>query len=92
MRINYKKECFMEKTSLLDSIWQNGTFKIKIKGNTYVSFYNNSHYGKGTILFDNDDFVLTSSHARWIIFWTPFVEIVKDKYLIVNNELTVSDI
>jgi hypothetical protein len=83
---------FAEKINKLDGIWQNGAFKIKIKGSAYVSFYNNSRYGKGEITYDNEKFALTSSHARWIIFWTPFVEIVKGKYLIVNNELTVSDI
>jgi len=82
----------MEKNNRLDGIWGNGVFKIKIKGNSYVSFYNNSRYGKGTIIFDNEKFVLTSSHARWIIFWTPFVEIVIGEYLFINDEITFSGI
>ena len=82
----------MEKGSNLDGIWQNGAFKIKIKGNFYVSYYNNSRYGKGLIMFGKETFYLTSSHARWLIFWTPFIENVKGKYLIGNDELTVSDI
>jgi len=82
----------MEKINILDSIWGNGAFKIKIKGSVYVSFYNNSRYGKGTIIYDDEKFTLTSSHARCIFFWSPFVEIVKGKYLMGNDELTVSDI
>ena len=82
----------MEKNNEFDGIWENGAFKIKLKGNAYVSFYNNSRYGKGTIIFDNEKFVLTSSHARWIIFWTTFVEIVIGEYLFANDEITVSGI
>jgi hypothetical protein len=86
------KETFMEKNKILDGIWQNSAFKIKIKGSAYVSFYNNSRYGKGTIIFDIEKFKLTSSHARWIIFWTSFVERITSKYHIENNEFTVSGI
>ena len=82
----------MEKNNGFDGIWENGAFKIKIKGNAYVSLYNNSRYGKGTIIFDNEKFVLTSSHARSIFFWTPFVEIVTGKITNTNDELSVSDI
>ena len=82
----------MEKPNILDGIWQNGAFKIKIKGSAYVSFYKNSRYGKGAITFDNSNFILKSSHVRWMIFWAPFVENVTGKYLIGNDELTVSDI
>jgi hypothetical protein len=67
-------------------------FKIKIKGNTYVSFYNNRRYGKGTIIYDNENFTLTSTHARWLVFWTPFVETVKGKYIKENAQVTVSGI
>jgi hypothetical protein len=87
-----RKEVFMERNIRFNGIWQNGVFKIKIKGSAYVSFYNNSRYGKGTITYDNDNFILTSSQARWMIFWKPFVESVKGKYFIGNDELTVSDI
>jgi hypothetical protein len=82
----------MEKISGLDGIWGNGAFKVIVKGSAYVSFYNNSRYGKGEIRYDDDCFVLISSHARWMFFWTPFVEIVKGKYTNTNDELTVSDI
>jgi len=82
----------MEENNKLDGIWGNGAFKIKIKGNAYVSFYNNSRYGKGIITYDNGEFFLTSSHARWIIFWTPFVESVTGKIIKTNDELSVSDI
>jgi ATP-dependent Clp protease ATP-binding subunit ClpA len=85
-------DAFIEKSNKFVGIWQNGAFKVKIKESAYVSFYNNSRYGKGTIIYGNDKFVLISSHARRMIFWTPFVEIVKGKYLIENDELTVSDI
>jgi len=82
----------MEENNRFDGIWENGVFKLKIKGNTYISFYNNSRYGKGTIIFDNENFILTSSHARWIIFWTLFVENVMGKYLFADDAVTVSDI
>jgi len=55
----------------LDGVWGNGAFKITIKGSAYVSFYNGFRYGKGTITFDNGNFVLTSSHTRWMLFWRP---------------------
>jgi hypothetical protein len=82
----------MKKINVLDGIWGNGAFKVVVKGNAYVSFYNNSHYGKGTIIYGNENFTLTSSYARWMFFWSPFVEIVKGKYINTNDELTVSDI
>jgi fibronectin type 3 domain-containing protein len=82
----------MENNKKLDGVWKNDVFKVKIKGNTYVSYYNNSRYGKGKIIYDNENFVLTSTHARWLFFWTPFVEVVKGEYIITNEELTVSGI
>jgi hypothetical protein len=82
----------MEKINRLDGIWRNDAFKIKIKGRAYVSFYNSRRYGKGTIIFDNGKFILTSSHARSFFFWTPYVETVSGKIINTNNELSVSDI
>ena len=82
----------MEEINRLDGIWTNDGFKIKVEGNNYVSFYNNSRYGKGTITYDNENFTLTSSHARWFLFWTPFVETVTGKYAKKNAQLTVSGI
>jgi hypothetical protein len=82
----------MENNKKLDGVWKNDAFKVKIKGDTYVSFYNNFRYGKGKIIYDNENFVLTSTHARWLIFWTPFVEAVEGKYIYANDKLTVSGI
>jgi len=68
-------------------------FKIKIKGNTYVSFCNGRRYGKGTIIYDNGNFTLTSTHACWLFFWSPFVETVNGKYIKENAQvITVSGI
>jgi len=87
-----------EKTGL-DGKWVSavalvhGVFKVIVKGNTYVSFYNGWRYGKGTIIYDNENFTLTSTHARWLFFWTPFVEVVKGKYLKESaQKITVSGI
>jgi hypothetical protein len=82
----------MDKITNLDGKWGNGAFKISLKGNAYTSFYNNSRYGKGTITYDNESFILTSTHARWPFWWSPFVEIVKGKYVYTNDELAVSEI
>jgi len=82
----------MENNKKLDGVWKNDTFKVKIKGDTYVSFYNKYRYGKGKIIYDNERFTLTSTHAHWLIFWIPFVEVVEGKYIFVNNKLTVSGI
>jgi len=82
----------MEKINNLDGIWKNGVFIILIKVNAYESFYNNYRYGKGTIIYDNENFTLTSTHARWFIFWRRFVETVTGKYVIKNDKLTVSGI
>jgi hypothetical protein len=82
----------MEKIASLDGKWGNGGFKISLKGNGYTSFYKNSRYGKGTIIYDNENFTLTSTHARGLFGWTHFVEIVKGKYVYTKDELTVSEI
>jgi len=91
----------MENNKKLDGVWKNELFKVKINGDTYVSYYNNSRYGKGKIIFENERFTLTSTHARWLIFWIPFVEVVEGKYFVevvkgeyfyANNKLTVSGI
>jgi hypothetical protein len=77
----------------LDGTWSSGSFKLIIKGNTYVSWYNCLLYGKGTLAYDNENFILTSTHARCKFFlWLPYVERVKGKYIVVNDELTVSNV
>ena len=82
----------MDNNKELDGVWKNGAFKVKIKGDTYVSFYNNYRYGKGKIIYDNERFTLTSTHACWLFFWIPFVEVVEGKYIYANDKLTVSGI
>jgi hypothetical protein len=82
----------MDENSRLDGVWGDGVFKLIVKGYTYESFYNGSRYGKGTITYDNENFTLTSSHARWLFFWLHFVEEVKGKYILENDDLIVSDI
>jgi hypothetical protein len=64
----------MEGNNRLDGKWVSavalvhGVFKVIVKGNNYVSFYNGWRYGKGTIIYDNENFTLTSTHARWLFF------------------------
>jgi hypothetical protein len=83
----------MEKNTKLNGTWENGVFRLIIKGDKYVSLYNGFRYGKGTILYDDENFALTSTHAYWKFFlWHRFVEIVKGKYKFENNELTVSGV
>jgi hypothetical protein len=82
----------MREIGNLDGTWENGLFKLVIKGSTYVSFYNGSRYGKGTFVYDNENFTLTSTHARRLFFWTPFVEEVKGSYILTGDEVTVSNI
>jgi len=74
--------------------WSNGVFSLVIKKDKYVSFCDGFRYGKGTILYDNGTFSLTSTHAsKFLLLWTPFTERVKGKYSINgDDELTVSDI
>ena len=68
-------------------------FKIKIRENAYVSFCNGRRYGKRTIIYDNENFTLTSTHARWLFFWSPFIETVNGKYIKENAQvITVSGI
>jgi len=96
----------MEKIKL-DGKWESAVtlvhdvFKVIVKGNTYVSFCNGLRYGKGKIIYDNEKFTLTSTHAcwlfsfrmPWLFLWTPFVEEVEGKFINVNdNSLTVSGI
>jgi hypothetical protein len=81
-----------DENNRLDGMWGNSVFNLIVKGNTYVSFYNGFHYGKGKIIYDNEKFILTSSHARWVFLWIPFVEIVTGKYIYTNDELAVSNI
>jgi hypothetical protein len=76
----------------LDGTWSSESFKLIVKGNTYVSRYNGLLYGKGTIVYDNEKFILTSTHARVMFFlWIPYVERIKGKYIVENDELTVSN-
>jgi hypothetical protein len=83
----------MDFNGLLDGTWENGSFKLFVKGKTYVSFYKGFRYGKGTIKYDNENVTLTSTHAHWIFFlWTPFVEVIKGKYILTNEGLTVSNV
>jgi hypothetical protein len=86
----------------LDGTWKKWPFKLAIKGNSYVSYYFygpfSLRYGKGTFVYDNENFTLTSTHAAlwlgtiWTPFWTPFVEELRGKYVLANDEVTVSDI
>jgi hypothetical protein len=83
----------MDFYSILDGTWENGSFKLTIKGNTYVSYYNGFRYGKGTIEYDNENVTLTSTHAHWFLFiWQPFVERVKGKYILADGKLIVSNV
>ncbi|GHV86642.1 hypothetical protein AGMMS50230_22500 [Spirochaetia bacterium] len=83
----------MDFGGILDGTWVNGSFKLTIKGNTYVSYYNDSPYGKGTINYDNENVTLISTHAHWFLFiWQPFVESVKGKYILANGELILSNV
>jgi len=79
----------MEKINRLDGTWRNGAFKVKLKGNAYISYYGKRRYGKGTFIYDNEKFTLTSTHARCLFYWTPFVEVVTGKFVKTNGELTV---
>jgi hypothetical protein len=80
----------MDKKNKLDGAWVNGAFKLTIKGKACAGFYKGTYYGKGTIMYDNNTFTLTSSHARLIFMWVPFIEQVKGKYILANGELTVT--
>jgi hypothetical protein len=82
----------MDKSGKLDGTWGNGVFKLVIKRNKYKSLSGGSLYGKGRISYDNGVFTLTSTHARRLLFWTPFVEEVKGNYILAGNEITVSNI
>jgi len=82
----------MEKNTRLDGIWENGAFRLTIKGDKYVSFYNGFRYGRGTIVYDNENFTLTSTHAYWFFLRQRFVETVCGKYIFADNETIVSNI
>jgi hypothetical protein len=83
----------MEKNTKLNGTWENGFFRLIIKGDRYVSLYNGFRYGRGTIIYDNENFTLTSTHASWMFFlWQPFVETVNGKYIFTNDEIIVSNI
>ena len=83
----------MAKKTKYDGAWENKDFRVVIKGNKYTSFYFGALYGKGTIKFDNDNVILTSTHAHRIFFiWVPFVEEVKGKYAFTNDGIVVSHI
>ena len=83
----------MKKNTRLNGTWENGVFRLVIKGDKYVSLYNGFRYGKGTIIYDNEKFTLTSTHAYWKFFlWHRFVEIVNGRYISSNNEIIVSNI
>jgi hypothetical protein len=83
----------MDEKFILNGTWKNGFFKLVIKGNAYVSFYNGSRYGKGILLNDDKNFTLTSTHARRLFFWTRFTEVVGGSFIQTgDDEVTVSNI
>jgi len=82
----------MEKNTRLNGTWENGVFRLTIKGDKYASFYNGHRYGKGTIIYDNENFTLTSTHAYWFFLRQRFVETVRGNYFFADNETTVSNI
>ena len=86
----------MEKNTKLNGTWENDVFRLIIKGDKYVSLCNGFRYGKGTIMYDDENFTLTSSHAYWLFFLPrPFVESVNGKYIFADNafqnEIIISD-
>ena len=83
----------MEKNTKLNGTWENGVFRLIIKEDKYVSLYNGFRYGRGTIIYDDGNFTLTSTHAYWMLFLRQaFVERVNGKYIFTNNEIIVSNI
>jgi hypothetical protein len=76
----------------LDGTWASDFFMLAIKGNKYTSFSGRSRYGKGTIIYDNGEFTITSTHARQLFFWTRFMKVVKGKYVCLNGDIKVSEI
>ena len=83
----------MGKNIKFEGKWENREFTVVIKGSKYASFYNGHRYGKGTIEFDNENLILTSTHAHRIFFiWVPFAEEVKGKYTFTNDGILVSNI
>jgi len=78
--------------------WKNGCFKVKIKNGTYKSFYNGFCYGKGTIVYGNGQFKLTSTHAFNYFYWKLFIEEVSGDYSVIKTvkkkpkEIVVSNI
>ena len=78
----------------LNGTWEeckNDGFKLKINGNKYVSFYKGFRYGKGTIVYDDKSFTLTSTHARTkLFFWTPFVETVEGNYSRIEDIIIIT--
>jgi hypothetical protein len=50
----------------LDGTWSGGSFKLIIKGNTYVSRrYNGSLYGKGNYIVANDELTVSNVDGRY---------------------------
>ena len=83
----------MNEYNRLDGKWKNGAFKLVIKKNKYVSFFRGFRYGKGRIIYDNENFTLTSTHARsWLFFWVSFVETVIGKYAIADDGVNVLNV
>ena len=83
----------MDKKTKYDGTWENKEFRVVIKGNKYASFYNGFRYGKGTIKFDSENVILTSTHAHQFFFvWVSFIEEVKGKYIFTNDGIVVSNI
>jgi len=82
----------MEINTRLNGTWENGAFRVTIKGDKHVSFYNGHRYGRGTIIYDDENFTLTSTHAYWFFLRLRFVETVSGMYILAANETTVSNI
>jgi hypothetical protein len=80
------------KTTILEGSWENNNFKLVVKGNYYISLYNNILYGRGQITFDGKHFILASTHAWKDNQWNEFVETINGECVVDGNILTIKNV
>ena len=78
----------------LNGTWRNGPFTLIVEDNVYTSKLFNINYGRGMVMYNENDTTLISSYA-WdpvINDWRQFNEVIKGQYLLQKDKLTVFNV
>ena len=78
----------------LNGVWQNGPFTLIVEGNIYTSKLFNLNYGRGIVIYDENNITLVSSHAWDHIRnqWRQFNEEINGQYIFQRSKITIFNV